>query len=754
MDILQIIGTEQKLNLAHVSTVIHLLEEGNTIPFIARYRKERTGNLNEVQLRDIRNRFEYLTELKSRKKSVLNSIEEQGKLTETLKDQIHAALTKQTLEDLYLPYKPKTRTRATLAREMGLEPLAELIRDQSDFSEWLDRFLKQEEVDINREETLQGARDIVAEWISEDAEIREKIRSMCWSKGVIHAHVHKNFAEKKTKFEQYYTYSEPVKDIPAHRYLAIRRGEEESVLRVKVESPMTDVAHIVRDRWIDNSKVGKEQLDLVVDDALHRLIMPSIEVDIRLALKQKADDDSIKMFGENLKKLLLAPLGGAKIILGIDPGYVSGTKWVVVDHTGKFVKRGIMYPVSPRNQTTKSTKILEGLIKTYRFDYICIGNGTASRDVMQFVKNFLKSTGNSKTQAIFINESGASVYSASDLARREFPDLDVSYRGAISIGRRFQDPLAELVKINPKSIGVGQYQHDVNQKKLKKSLDEVVESCVNYVGVNLNTASASLLAYISGLNKTLAEKIVGYRNENGAFRERIELLKVPRFGPKSFEQSAGFLKISNGKNPLDQSAVHPENYGTVQKIANDLDIAVSDLICNEEALNRIVISKYQTEEVGSLTLKDIVSELRKPGRDPRTIYVGAKLDDDIRKIDDLKVGMRLEGTVTNLTKFGVFVDLGIRHDGLVHISEMSHRFIKDASEVCGVGDVVSVRVLRVDLDRNRIALTMKPEGNHQKTSRPKKGALSKKRRNTKPHPKLTGKTETDIRVLVEKFKGL
>ena len=754
MDISKIIANEKKLESNQVSAVIGLLSEGNTIPFIARYRKERTGNLDEVQLRDIRDRNEYLIDLENLRKSVLNSIEEQGKLTEALKSRIDAAATKQILKDLYLPYKPKRRTRATAAREMGLEPLAERIRDQSDCSAWLNQYLEREDVEIDESKAVQSAGDIVAEWISEDAEIREKIRLACWSKGVIHTRVHKEFEGEKSKYERYYDYSESIGNVPAHRYLAIRRGEQESVLKIGIESPMDDIVAIVRDKWIDSDKTGREQLAIIVDDALHRPIMPSIETEIRLILKRKADEESIKVFGENLKKLLLAPLGGAKTILGIDPGFVSGSKWVVVDSTGKLMEKGTIFPVSPRNQTAKSEKILEGLIRKHRFDTICIGNGTASREVMQFVGDYLKKAENSDIEPVFVNESGASVYSASDLAREEFPDLDVSYRGAVSIGRRFQDPLAELVKIDPKSIGVGQYQHDVDQKKLKRSLDEVVESCVNYVGINLNTASASLLSYVSGLNAALAKGIVDFRNEHGAFGERGELLKVPRFGPKCFEQSAGFLKIGGGKNPLDQSAVHPENYTTVLKMAGDLDLVVSDLIGNEAALNRIVLSKYETEEVGLLTLKDIVAELKKPGRDPRTVYVAAKLDDDVRKAEDVKVGMELEGTVTNLTKFGVFVDLGVHLDGLVHISELSNRFVKEASEVCGVGDVVTVRVLRVDLKRNRIKLTMKPERSRTKKKTPPKRKQSKKSQSAGPQPKSTGKAETDIQALIEKFKGL
>ncbi|MBT4289135.1 MAG: RNA-binding transcriptional accessory protein [Deltaproteobacteria bacterium] len=779
INITQSVSKELNVTETQVTTVIDMLNEGNTIPFIARYRKERTGNLDEVELRAVRDRFEYLTELEDRRSTILNSIDEQGKLTDELKKEILKATTKQTLEDLYLPYKPKKRTRAIIAKEMGLEPLAELIRDQQAYQEWLTLFVTENTHELDEENSLARARDIVAEWISEDAEIRDAIRSIIWQQGIIKTEVYKAFAEQKTKFEQYYDHAEPVSSIPAHRYLAIRRAEEESIIRVKIEAPMEILLDKITSKWIDPKKSNQEQVLLSAEDGLNRLILPSIEVDIRLNLKNEADEESIAIFNDNLKNLLLAPLGGTKTILGVDPAYVSGTKWVVVEKTGKFIEKGIIYPVPPQNRIEQAKEALKKLIKKYDFDYICIGNGTASREIMQFTKSFLKEINNTKSEAIFVNESGASVYSASETAREEFPELDVSYRGAISIARRFQDPLAELVKIDPKSIGVGQYQHDVNQRKLKKSLDEVVESCVNYVGVNLNTASASILGYVSGLNKTLAKNIISFRDENGEFAARSDLLKVPRFGPKSFQQSAGFLRIRNSGNPLDQSAVHPENYDIVEKMAADVGVSVSELVGKLETLDQIDISNYQTEDAGLLTLRDIIDELKKPGRDPRTSYVGAKLDDQIQTIEDLAPDMVLEGTITNLTKFGAFVDLGVHQDGLIHISEMANHYIKEASEVCKVGQIVKVKILDVDISRKRIALSMKQvggdgadsetlpqkkkiysQGNKDKynkdikTIKQKQTKMVATQANKEKPKKLSGNMKTDLEALANKFKGL
>ncbi|MBT7711478.1 MAG: RNA-binding transcriptional accessory protein [Deltaproteobacteria bacterium] len=747
MNITQTIATETALSEKQITNVINMLNDGNTIPFMARYRKENTDNLDEVQLRLIRDRFEYISELEHRKEVVLKSIDEQGKLTDELAQAIHQVTTKQVLEDLYLPFKPKKRTRATIGREMGLEPLAELMKNQENSDSWLTAYLAEKGEEIEEVEAKQRARDILAEWISEDAEIRDRIREISRGEGIIKTEVQKEFAEEKTKFEMYYDYNEPVRLIPAHRYLAVRRGEEESVLKLRFELPIESNLAVINKKWIDLQKKEDEDLRLAIIDGYQRLIVPSLEVELRLELKSKADEESIKVFGENLRNLLLAPLGGTRMILGLDPGFKSGTKVVVVDDTGKYLGKTVIYPTFSEKKVLEAEKLLDNLLKKYPCEFICIGNGTASREVMQFTRNYLKKTAKTEIQPVIVNESGASVYSASEAAREEFPDLDVSFRGSISIARRFQDPLAELVKIDPKSIGVGQYQHDVDQKRLKKSLDEVVESCVNFVGVNLNTASASLLSYVSGLNNTLAKNVVAYRNENGAFKKRKELIKVPRFGPKSFEQSAGFLRIKDGADPLDQSAVHPENYKTVKQMAADCALSVTELISNNNALDNLDISRYKTETVGNLTLRDIIAELKKPGRDPRTSYVGAQLNEDVQTIKNLEVGMSLEGTVTNMTKFGAFVDLGVHHDGLVHISEMSNRFIKDPGEICGVGDIVKVTVLSVDLNRNRIALSMKT----------KPSASSGRKKKAKPVPKKplsSGEIENDLEKLADKFKGL
>jgi uncharacterized protein len=739
MEKIKIIAEELTLNQQRVEIVIQMFAEGNTVPFIARYRKERTGTLDEVQLRSIRDRYDYLTELEERQQTILKTIEEQGKLTDQLQQNILSTTSKQLLEDLYLPYKKKRKTRATIARELGLEPLAELIRNQEDIQAWLAQYLKQDEVEIDESKALQGAEDIVAEWIAEEATIKEKIRNLSWLQGNIKTEARSEFAQKKTKFELYYNYTEPLKSIPAHRYLAVRRGEEEGVLKLKIELPKEAIINLLTKELVSPAKGFATNLQSAIHESYQRLLSTSIEVELRMRLKVAADEDSINIFSQNIRELLLAPLGGTRMVLGIDPGFRTGSKWVVVDQTGKFLDKGVIYPVAASAQKMAEAEVIMAQELTkYHFDVICIGNGTASREVMQFIRVLLKKLKKTDVQPVFVNESGASIYSASDLAREEFPDLDLTFRGAISIARRFQDPLAELVKIDPKSIGVGQYQHDVNQTKLKRSLDDVVESCVNFVGVNLNTASPSLLSYVSGLNSTLAKNIVSFRNSNGEFKERKELLKVPRFGPKCFEQAAGFMRIIGGNNPLDCSAVHPENYAVVKKMATDLELSLKELVGNGQALDSLNLKSYLTGQTGYETLKDIIAELKKPGRDPRKGFVAARLDDNIQNIDDLSAGMELEGTVTNLTKFGAFVDLGVHQDGLVHLSEMSNRFIKEPSEVCSVGQVIKVTVLSVDVERKRISLSMKNRG--------VKGKL--------PPQKNSKSTKTDLASLADKFKSL
>ncbi|MDX2471536.1 MAG: Tex family protein [SAR324 cluster bacterium] len=699
------ISKELNLRLNQVENLIELLDQGATIPFIARYRKEATSGLDEVQIRDVRDRYEYLTELNDRKATVLDSIKSQEKLTPALEKQIIAADTKQKVEDLYAPYKPKRRTRAQIARELGLEPLALVMKAQEDYIPWLAAFPMPE--GLNELEVLAKARDIIAEEVADEASLKETLRHLAWSLGEIKSTVRKEFKEEKTKFSQYYEHQEAVKKIPAHRFLAIRRGEEEKILRLKFELPEESMVEEIQKFYVNKAKGNDKQLLLAIDEAFSRLILTNIEVEIRLDLKERSDEDSIKVFGQNLRDLLLASPAGAHCMLGIDPGFRTGSKFVVINAQGKLMDHGTIYPVPPQNKFQESEAILLAMISKYKPRYVCIGNGTAGREVLAFVKSMIKKVGLKDITPVSVNESGASIYSASDIAREEFPDLDLTFRGSVSIARRFQDPLAELVKIDPKSIGVGQYQHDVNQRKLKSNLDEVVESAVNHVGVDVNLASAPLLSYVSGMSATLAQSVVTHRNINGPFPNRKSLIKVERFGPKAFEQAAGFLRISGGDTPLDSSAVHPENYTLVDKIAKDLNLKPKDLLQNKEAISKIKPMDYVSEQVGILTLKDITEELLKPGRDPRESYVGAELNDDVNEMTDLEVGMQLEGTVTNMTKFGCFVDIGVHQDGLVHISELADHFIKDPSEVTHVGQVLKVTVLEVEASRGRISLSAK-----------------------------------------------
>jgi uncharacterized protein len=685
-----------------------------------------------------------------RRETILSSIEEQGKLTDDLKAKILHATTKQVLEDLYLPYKPKRRTKATIAKDKGLEPLAELIFQKEDFTDWIAAF-EQPEEPISEEDMLQGARDIIAEWVAEDSETRQLIRDLYLNTATLQSEVRKDKAEEKSKFEMYYEFSEAVSTIPAHRVLAIRRGEDEGFLRVTITVDEQEALEKLLTKYTAEKPGAEKHLSNAIEDSLNRLILPSMEVETRMVLKTRSDDDSISVFSENLRNLLLAPFGGEKWVIALDPGFRTGTKWTLIDPTGKLLKNGTIFPVEPQNQVARSEAELLAVIQRHGCDFICVGNGTASKEVLGFVKNMLKSAGLTNIQALLVNESGASVYSASEIAREEFPDLDLTYRGSVSIGRRFQDPLAELVKIDPKSIGVGQYQHDVNQTKLRRSLDETVESCVNYVGVNLNTASAPLLSYVAGINKTLAGNIVKFRDENGSFSERKGLLKVPRFGPKAFEQAAGFMKITDGSNPLDGSAVHPESYPVVKKMAEKLGLSIEEMIGNTQRLQDIKATEMVTEETGLETIVDILDELKKPGRDPRKEYEGPKVDDNINEIDDLFEGLKLEGTVTNITKFGAFVDIGVHQDGLVHISEMADFFIKDPSEVCAVGDIVKVRVVSVEKDRKRIALSMKQEEGRPSAAKSK--VQHQPKQEVKKEPKLSGNFEQDLASLAAKFKS-
>jgi protein Tex len=692
-----LIHIAQVLNvpLKSLVAVIGLLDEGATVPFIARYRKEATGNLDEVQIRDIQEKLEYFRELEERRETVLKSIEEQGKLTPELKAKIEATLEKTELEDLYLPYKPKRRTKASIAREKGYEPLAQLIWDQK------------EPLGEQADEALEGARHIIAEWISENAEYRKAVRAMMVAEGVVSARAIEGVEDPEGKYQMYAQYSEPAAKIPSHRMLAIRRGAKEGILTFEIELDEQKPVAWLRSQVVRKPGEWTPHLEEAVSDSYHRLLNPSIQTEVRLELKDRSDEEAIKVFRENLEHLLLAPPAGMLTVLAIDPGIRTGCKLAVVDDTGKFLENDVIYPFQPRNDLAGSVKTLASMVARHNVQAIAIGNGTASRESAAFVQDFLRQANLSKIFSVTVSESGASVYSASEIARQEFPDLDLTIRGAISIARRLQDPLSELVKVDPKSIGVGQYQHDVDQRRLKQSLEATVESCVNRVGVDLNTASWALLRYVAGITERTALKIVEYRNEHGKFRSRVQLNAVSGFGPKTFEQAAGFLRIRGGENPLDMTAVHPESYPVVERIAASLGVGVNDLIAKPELVEKVKLEGFTTETVGMYTLGDIREELRKPGRDPRDKFVAPKWRDDIKEIADLKPGMTLEGVVTNVTRFGAFVDVGVHQDGLVHVSELSQRFVKEAGEVVKAGQIVKVQVLSADAKSKRIALSMK-----------------------------------------------
>jgi len=711
LQITQVITRELGLKDFQVSNTLELFNEGGTIPFIARYRKEKTGLLDEVQIRNIRNRFDYIKELEERRAAILKSIEEQGKLSEELKEKIEACLVKQELEDLYLPYKPKRKTKGMAAKEKGLEPLAMKLwlQGQSIVPEKLAEKFVDPALGVNNvKEALEGAKYIIAELISDDAAVRKFIREITLAKGILTSQVKDEFREQKTKYNQYYEFKEPLKQIPSHRFLAIMRGENEEVLTAGLEAPTVEINDYLLEKFIrDGSYAQAAYLKEVIGFAYRVYLNSSIEVELRSEIKEKSDTEAIRVFAENLRNLLLAPPAGSKAIMGIDPGLRTGCKIAVVDETGKFLEYVTIFPHSSAAQKHEAAKTLAALAKKHRMELASIGNGTASRETDLFVREVIKDNKGIKLQPVVVSESGASVYSASDLAREEFPDLDVSVRGAISIARRLQDPLAELVKIDPKSIGVGQYQHDVNQPKLRQALHETVESCVNFVGVDLNTASYSLLAYVSGLSEGMAKNIVKYRDENGAFKNRKALLKVARLGPKAFEQAAGFLRIRDGADPLDNSAVHPESYAIVKQMAKDLKTKTDLLVGNSLLADQIDPKKYVTDTVGLPTLTDILAELKKPGRDPRDKFELANFMDGVTEISHLKAGMVMEGVVTNVANFGAFVDIGVHQDGLVHISQLANKYVRDPKEVVKVGQKVKVKVLEIDLERRRIALSIK-----------------------------------------------
>ena len=688
----------------YIKNLLGLLDEGATIPFISRYRKEMTGSMDEVQVGQVREIYEQFKELEKRKKTVLESIELQEKLTPELRKQIEHCTDLRELEDIYLPYKPKKQTRASKAKAKGLEPLAAMLMKQDNGDVWdkAARFVKNDVE--NEEEALQGARDIIAEWVSENDRARNTVRRSFDRVAVVKAKVVKGKEEEGEKFTDYFDYSEPLRRIPSHRMLAIRRGEAEGILKVAIEIPEEETIESLERIFVKGRNESAEQVTMAVKDGYKRLLLSSIETEYLQSGKQKADEEAIKVFAENLRQLLLAPPRGNRRVLGIDPGFRTGCKVVCLDETGNLVHNETIYPHPPQNEVKQAANKITNLVNSYRIEAIAIGNGTAGRETERFIQSLRYDR---DIQVFVVSESGASIYSASKIARDEFPQYDVTVRGAVSIGRRLMDPLAELVKIDPKSIGVGQYQHDVDQSKLKESLDRVVESCVNRVGVNVNTASKYLLTYVSGLGPTLAENVVTYIKENGAFRSRSELKKVKRMGEKAFEQCAGFLRIEGAENPLDNSSVHPESYAVAERMAKDLGISLKSLIGNEEACNKIELSRYVNDRIGLPTLKDIVDELKKPGRDPRSVAKVFSFADNIHTIDDLEIGMVVPGIVTNLTNFGAFVDIGVKQDGLVHISEIADKYISNPADVLSLNQHVSVKIVQVDKVRKRIGLSIK-----------------------------------------------
>ena len=747
---IKILVEETGLNVEQVQQTVELLLEGSTVPFIARYRKEATGELDEVQIRQIQERLNYHTELNERRQTILKSINEQGKLTVELRTKIEGSQKKTELEDLYLPYKPKRRTKASIAKERGLEPLAELLLTATGSGESAELlaapFINAELEVATVEEALTGAGHIIAEQVSDDAAARAAVRELTWQKGLFCSKPAKGKEELVSKFEMYYDFSEPIRQIPSHRMLAMRRGEKEDILRIRIEAPDDEILGRLQILFIPKESRFVELLREFITDAYKRLLSISIEVELRLQAKINADDDAIKVFAENLRNLLLAAPAGSLKVLGIDPGLRTGSKLAVVDATGKFLDHVTIYPHAGGGGKVESAKRdLLQLVNNHDVKMIAIGNGTAGREMDLFVRTCLKEAG-IKLQVVMVSEAGASVYSASDIAREEFPDLDLTVRGAISIARRLQDPLAELVKVDPKSIGVGQYQHDVDQSALKKSLDEVVESCVNFVGADLNTASWALLSFVSGISETLAKTIVHHRDLQGAYTRRDQLLKVPRFGPKAYEQAAGFLRIRNGEQPLDNSAVHPERYKLVAQMATDLCVSLPELIAQPSLLDKIRLEQYIESDIGLPTLRDIVTELKKPGRDPRETFITASFREDVMEVKDLVEGMMLNGIVTNVAAFGAFVDIGVHQDGLVHVSQLADRFVKDPNQIVKVGQQVQVKVLSVDLQRKRIGLSMRSGAVEKSAEKPREQqARPKKPQPQKPQPqKQTESPVTDL----------
>jgi uncharacterized protein len=697
----------QELSIAEkqVSATVNLLDEGATVPFISRYRKEVTGTLDEVQVTEIRDRVQQLRDLDKRREAILKSLTDMGKLTPELEKLINEAETMVTLEDIYLPYRPKRKTRATTAREKGLQPLADLLLEQrkADLQTEAAVYIDAEKGVNSIEEALAGARDIIAETISENVEVRTRIRELFIEKGTFQSKVIVGKEQEGIKYKDYFDWTEAVKSAPSHRILAMRRGEKEEILWLDIKPEEEEAVAILEDTFVKANNTSADQVKQAIADGYKRLLKPSMETEVRLFTKKKADEEAIRVFAENARQLLLGAPLGQKRVMAIDPGFRTGCKLVCLDEQGKLLENTAIYPHTGAGQAREAEKTVQHLFEKYHIEAIAIGNGTAGRETELFVRN-LNLPG---AVIVMVNESGASIYSASDVAREEFPDKDITVRGAVSIGRRLMDPLAELVKIDPKSIGVGQYQHDVDQNKLQTSLDDTVMSCVNAVGVELNTASKQILAYVSGLGPQLAQNIVEYRDQNGAFKRRDQLKKVPRLGDKAFEQAAGFLRIHQAENPLDSSAVHPERYSLLEQIAKDMNCTVKDLMGNAPLRKSIPLQKYTSETVGLPTLNDIMAELAKPGRDPREQFEAFSFTDGVNGIGDLKVGMKLPGIVTNITNFGAFVDIGVHQDGLVHLSQITNRYIKDPNEVLKVHQKVEVTVTEVDVNRKRIALSMK-----------------------------------------------
>jgi uncharacterized protein len=709
------IAEELNIRETQVEATVKLIDEGNTIPFIARYRKEVTGNLSDEILRDLGERLTYLRNLENRKEEIIRLIDEQGKLTDELTVKIASTMVLSELEDIYRPYRPKKRTKATIAKEKGLEPLATIIylqQEKKDLYEVAKEYIDEEKGVNSEEEAIQGALDIIAENIADDADYRKKIKSFCFREAVISSKAAKE--DEKSPYEMYYDFSEAILKIPSHRILAMNRGEKEEFLKVKIEKPDDKILDYLKKQIIQDYKSQfNEPLTNAIEDSYKRLIEPSIEREIRNDLTERSEEQAIKVFGKNAKQLLMQPPIKEMTVMGFDPAYRTGCKIAVIDKTGKLLDTVTVYPTEPQNDVEGAKKTLKALIKKYNVNMIAIGNGTASRESETFVSNMIKEIEEPVYYAI-VSEAGASVYSASKLATEEYPDINVSLRGAISIARRLQDPLSELVKIDPKAIGVGQYQHDVNQKKLSESLTGVVEDAVNSVGVDVNTATPSLLSYVSGINGTIAKNIVKYRDENGELKQRKDLLKVPKLGPAAYKQCAGFIRIFNGKNPLEVTAVHPESYEVAEKLLTKLGYSVENLTQKDKLeslrndLAKVDVIKMSEElNVGGLTLKDIIDEISKPGRDPREDMPKPILRSDVLKFEDLQEGMELTGTVRNVIDFGAFVDVGVKHDGLVHISEMADRFIKNPSEVVSVGDIVKVKVIGIDREKQKVSLSMK-----------------------------------------------